>query len=211
MSAIRKIASYLKDRVTPYPVAEVCAITGLSVSQVNNMIDEIAPLGVAEAGNGTRSVEARGLFAIALGHDMASWNLKPEQRVSVISEALQSKKVSIDVPNTALSVRVDIYRKKIALGLKTLFEAEEAVTSIPAVMHGEPCIRGTRVPVYMIAGLVKSSGREEAARTYGSLTEKQINLACVYATARPRRGRPKSLKDRLPSHKAKKSKSVVVD
>ncbi len=210
MSAIRKIARHLIDRAS-FPVAEVCAITGLSTSQANNMIDDLAPLGIAETGNGARSVEARGLFAVALGHDMASWNLKPEQRTSVISEALQSKKVSIDVPNTALSVRVDIYRKKIVSGLKSLFEAEEAVTSIPAIMQGEPCIRGTRIPVYMIANLAKASGREEAARAYGSLTEKQINLACVYATARPRRGRPKSLKDRLPPHKGKKSKSVVVD
>jgi uncharacterized protein (DUF433 family) len=209
MSAIRKIADRLKDRT--FSVAEVCAIAGLSTAQVNNAVDELAPIGIAEAGSGTRAVQGRGLFAVKLTIDMASWNLTPEQRTTVITEALRARKASVDVPKTALSVRIDIYRKGVEAGLKALFEAEEAVSSSPAIMQGEPCLRGTRVPVYVIAGLAKSCGRDDVKRTYSSLTEKQITLACTYAIAHPRRGRPKTIKDRLPPQKARKIRSVVVD
>jgi uncharacterized protein (DUF433 family) len=209
MSALRKVARYFRNRT--FSVSEVCAIAGLSTTQVNNAIAELAPLGIVCAGNGARSVEYRGLFAIRLVNDMAGWKLSMPLRKAVISAALQSKKASIDVPGLPLAVRVDAYRKEASSGLDKLYQAEELVSSTPAIMQGEPCIRGTRTPAHEVAGVARSSGMEEALLAYPHLDKTQIELACVYASAYPRRGRPKTVKDHLPDKIARRTRTVVVD
>lgn len=54
-------------------------------------------------------------------------------------------------------------------------------------MGGEPCIAGTRVPVYMISALAAEIGVEETLETYPFLGREKIELALVYAAAHPGR------------------------
>ena len=90
-------------------------------------------------------------------------------------------------------MQVGNYRKEASDCIRELQNAENAVSSKPEIMRGEPCIRGTRVPVYWIADIVEADGLAEAKKTYPQLTEKQLRSAHLYALANPRRGRPKEI------------------
>ena len=65
------------------------------------------------------------------------------------------------------------------------FPQLERVTIDPAVMGGKPCIRGMRVTVGMITGLLAGGGTtEEILRLYPYLEEADIRAALAYASWR---------------------------
>jgi uncharacterized protein (DUF433 family) len=60
----------------------------------------------------------------------------------------------------------------------------DLVTSNPAVMHGQACIRGTRIPVSLILGsLADGMTAEEILADYPTLTSEAIRAALAYAAA----------------------------
>ncbi len=57
----------------------------------------------------------------------------------------------------------------------------ERITFDPSIMGGKPCIRGMRVTVGMILGLITSgAGREEILRLYPYLETEDISAALGY-------------------------------
>jgi len=61
----------------------------------------------------------------------------------------------------------------------------ERITVNPAVMGGKPCIRGLRVTVGTVVGLVAAGKtREEILRLYPYLEAADIDEALAYATWR---------------------------
>lgn len=61
----------------------------------------------------------------------------------------------------------------------------DRITFDPNVMGGKPCIRGMRVTVGMIVGLIASGKeRSEIIGLYPYLEEEDIRQALVYATWR---------------------------
>jgi hypothetical protein len=54
----------------------------------------------------------------------------------------------------------------------------------------EPVIRGTAIPVYMVAALAREETPEEILEDYPSLSKAQVDAAIEYAKAYPKRGRP---------------------
>jgi len=59
------------------------------------------------------------------------------------------------------------------------------ITFDPAVMGGKPCIRGMRVTVGMIIGLLAAGrSREEILEAYPYLEPEDINQALTYAAWR---------------------------
>lgn len=61
----------------------------------------------------------------------------------------------------------------------------------PAVMGGEPVIRGTRVPVRTVAHLIEHGETREIMREdYPRVPEEAYEMAVIWAHATPRRGRP---------------------
>lgn len=62
----------------------------------------------------------------------------------------------------------------------------------PDVMGGTPVFRGTRVPVHLIADLLRQGETRAALRKgYPRITDEMIRLAPIYAEAHPARGRPR--------------------
>jgi uncharacterized protein (DUF433 family) len=60
----------------------------------------------------------------------------------------------------------------------------DLVTSTPAVMHGQVCIRGTRILVSLILGsLADGMTADEILGDYPTLTHEAINAALAYAAA----------------------------
>jgi len=65
---------------------------------------------------------------------------------------------------------------------------------------GEPVLRGTAVPVHVVAALAEADGVEGATRAYPSLSRADVEAAVAYAEVYPKKGRPypkKSLKRML--------------
>lgn len=80
-------------------------------------------------------------------------------------------------------------RERVAL----VRRARAAVATNPEVRGGEPVVRGTRIPVYLLADFMKRG--ETPARLledYPALTEEKLDAALLYARLHPRRGRPKA-------------------
>jgi uncharacterized protein (DUF433 family) len=74
-----------------------------------------------------------------------------------------------------------------------LSRATDVVVSDPEIRGGEPVIRGTRIPVYLIADLLdRGAELREILEDYPSLNAGKIRSALAYAHTHPRRGRPRS-------------------
>ncbi len=66
-------------------------------------------------------------------------------------------------------------------------KALQRITVNPRVMTGKPCIRGMRVTVSTILGLLASGAtREEILRSYPFLEDEDITACLAYATWKTR-------------------------
>ena len=62
-------------------------------------------------------------------------------------------------------------------------EIFERISSDPDILHGKPCIKGTRIPVYLIVSLVaEGATADEIISDYPSLTPEDIKAAIKYAS-----------------------------
>jgi uncharacterized protein (DUF433 family) len=56
------------------------------------------------------------------------------------------------------------------------------ISSDPDILHGKPCIKGTRIPVYLIVSLIaEGESVENIIKDYPSLTPEDIKAALRYA------------------------------
>jgi uncharacterized protein (DUF433 family) len=79
-----------------------------------------------------------------------------------------------------------------ALSGENVERAADVVVSDPEIRGGEPVIRGTRVPVYLIADLMsQGADAREILEDYPSLTANTVRSALACAQTHPRRGRPR--------------------
>jgi uncharacterized protein (DUF433 family) len=105
---------------------------------------------------------------------------------------------SIDqIPGTidlgSVGVRTEIAVSEVLECLARLRGARDLVVSDPEVRGGEPVIRDTRIPVYLVAEMVaQGTGREAILTAYPALTAESLDAAALYAQLHPRRGRPRS-------------------
>lgn len=60
----------------------------------------------------------------------------------------------------------------------------DRITIDPAVMNGQPCIKGTRLTIRrVLLALAQYSSHEEMRRDYPQLQEEDIHQALAYAAA----------------------------
>ena len=61
-------------------------------------------------------------------------------------------------------------------------EILQRISSNPDICHGKPCIKGTRIPVYLVVSLVaEGESVENIIKDYPSLTPDDIKAAVLYA------------------------------
>jgi uncharacterized protein (DUF433 family) len=190
-----------------FTTAQASAVLGIPQKQINHLIDDLAPLGLATAGQGERSIEYKGLLALSLAQELTD-HVRADLRAPTLRGAVFSGAKYITVPDTSLLVLTKPHRDRVTGGLRALHEAEGDIVTSAQVMQGEPCIKGTRVPAYMIAAIADQRGVSEAVNTYSFLSETQVERAIVYAKAYPRKGRPKSVS--LPAKPVTSKKVRVV-
>jgi uncharacterized protein (DUF433 family) len=209
LRSIRALAASPRKR--EYTTAEASAITGISVPKINHYISrELGALGVTLWGDGKRRLVGHdGLVALRVADDYPK-SLTPSARIEVIRATLaHPRRKDIVLPDN-VSVPVSMSRKRVAEGLLRLRQATSAIVSDPKTLQGAPCFRGTRIPVHTVAEIAIASGVDAAKTTYARLTRSQIERACLYAKAYPRRGRPKRAGDILAKRKPKSSKTISV-
>ena len=209
MGALRKLTAKFRSR--DYSTAEAAAITGVPLATVNHyMSRELADLGIAVWGDGKRTISYDGLVALRMAWDYPK-SMAPGSRVELIKKALRApRKKHVVMEKGKVIVRIDTSRRTVAEGFRKLRQAETVVSIDARTLRGEPCIKGTRIPVHGIADLVSAGGEGAAKAIYSRLTQTQIDLACLYAKAHPRRGRPKRAGDVLAKRKPKSSRTVSV-
>jgi uncharacterized protein (DUF433 family) len=209
MQTLRSLTAWSRARA--YSTTEASAVTGMPLTVINHYISrELSQLGVAVWGDGKRSIGHDGLIALRMARDYPK-SLAASSRVLVIEKALKSpRKKHLALDGGKVIVRIDTARTSVSEGLRKLHQAESMVVANASTLGGEPCFKGTRIPVYMIAGIVKATNPDDAKQTYKKLTKSQIELACFYAKAHPRRGRPKRIKDFFRDVVATSSKTVSV-
>lgn len=58
----------------------------------------------------------------------------------------------------------------------------DRIASDPEILHGKPCVRGTRIPVYLIVSLVAAGESfDKIISDYPSLTKDDLVAALRYA------------------------------
>ncbi len=94
---------------------------------------------------------------------------------------------------SALIIQVKSVRLELDRDLKKLERAVDMIASDPEVMRGTPVYRGTRIPVELIADMLRQGANpEEILEGYPALDRDKVELAPLYVQAFPRRGRPAS-------------------
>jgi uncharacterized protein (DUF433 family) len=57
------------------------------------------------------------------------------------------------------------------------------ISSDPEIMHGKPCIKGTRIPVWLVVSMLGDGMNEnEILKQYPSLSADDIKAALKYAS-----------------------------
>jgi uncharacterized protein (DUF433 family) len=173
----------------PLTANEAASVTQVPLKQVHRIIDSGLLLDGVQLHSGTRLIFGRALIGLRLAHLTAD-TLTLDARRRVIRRVLEEPKAT-SVQDDAVSVAVAPVAVEVSDGLATLERAKAMVSNDPTVMGGAPCVAGTRLPVHMLADMVANGDRVDAVTAaYPPLTDDQVRLACVYATAYPRRGRP---------------------
>lgn len=55
------------------------------------------------------------------------------------------------------------------------------ITSNPKLLHGKACIKGTRIPVYLVLQMLAAGqSKKQILNEYPQLTDKDINSAIQY-------------------------------
>jgi uncharacterized protein (DUF433 family) len=187
--------------------AEAAAVTRLPLKSVNNAIDKktIPAQTVRRRGQPVRLVDVSALVYMRLEARLVRDTTPAFRRrlFQAIAAAQGNAAESVEVG----ALRVDLAgpQQEVREGIEALRRAEALAETDPDIMGGSPVFRGTRIPVHLVADLIRQGETTASLREgYPRLTEEMIQLAPVYAQAHPLRGRPGNRSSHRP---AKHSKS----
>jgi len=100
--------------------------------------------------------------------------------------------LGVEVGPVRLSLGINEVLREVVKNWNSLMEARALVVRDAEILSGTPVIRGTRIPVHDVAASVdKGLPMARIMRAYSDLTERDIELACLWARANPPMGRPK--------------------
>jgi len=176
---------------------EAAMAAGVTVADINRAIDrKILPKKLYSITE-SRTIRKDACLWIAFYFETADC-LTSAARVKTIQDGFGRCKSWLELKNCRVeesrTVEVSLDRIWIDVDrrLNQLKDAQEMVVEDPEILSGIPVIKGTRIPVYDVAGLVDSNTPiQELLEIYPRLKKEQFELASIYAKANPLRGRPK--------------------
>jgi uncharacterized protein (DUF433 family) len=185
-------------RMEHLTTTEAAIAAGVSIPQINRMIDEkILPEDLYDT-TPIRTFRSDACLLIAFYFETANW-LTANARLETIRNArircsTWNEWKDCTVGDHNLTIRFSDLWKEVDGRLRSLTEARQMVVEDPEILSGTPVIRGTRVPVHDVAAQVDSGiPTERILKSYPSLNASQVELASIYAKAAPQRGRPRRL------------------
>lgn len=171
---------------------EAAAVTGLSIKAVNKAIEhKLVPTKVKRYGRiSKRYLNNVGLVCLQL--DARGMKLLPlRMRRHIFQQIIRSPRDVVVRPSDAVMIDVKAARQTLAASLFDLRKAKQMIIRDPEILGGMPIVKGTRVPIYLIADMLDAGTPvQEILEGYPSLSEQAIRLAQLYARAFPKRGRP---------------------
>lgn len=175
---------------------EAAVVTGLSEKTIQQAIDrqEVRPLPARREGDRERTLDAAALLYLRMRKEVGRL-LSPEGKRRLLEKLNRAfedgeKPRAVDIGPVRVDVGPEAARLDAALA--RLDDARARVHTDPAVRAGEPVVRGTRVPVHLLADLAaQGATREELLEDYPSLTPADLDAALLFARVYPRRGRPR--------------------
>ena len=184
-----------------YTPSEAAVVSGVAVKAVNNAIDKRiirAARSARTAGGrkGLRALTKDDLLRLKLWYEVG--DILSQERRERLFEAIRAQpEAKLLKADNLLFVDVAQARKEIAERARELDAADALVVSDKAIMGGEAVFKGTRIPVRLIAAMLADGVDEaEILEGYPRLDRRLLALAKIWTAAHPRRGRPKSLKDK---------------
>jgi len=185
-------------RMEHLTTTEAAIAAGVSIPQINRMIDEkILPEDLYDT-TPIRTFRSDACLLIAFYFETANW-LTANARLETIRNArircsTWNEWKDCTVGDHNLTIRFSDLWKEVDGRLRSLTEARQMVVEDPEILSGTPVIRGTRVPVHDVAAQVDSGiPTERILKSYPSLNASQVELASIYSKAAPQRGRPRRL------------------
>jgi uncharacterized protein (DUF433 family) len=186
------------ETLTP---TEAAVVSSVEVRDVNRVIDEsILPEDFYRVSpDRTRRLVADACTFISFYFHAAKY-LTAEERLRAIAAAsprLREEPVSKlekewTIRQEFLTIDLAPFLKRVHQKLAQLGEARALVVEDPDILGGAPVIRNTRIPVYDVAASVAEGlPMNRILAAYPGLTAEMANLAALYATANPQRGRPR--------------------
>ncbi|MBF0391681.1 MAG: DUF433 domain-containing protein [Alphaproteobacteria bacterium] len=172
-----------------YSLTEAATVTGMKVKTVHKAVENQ----IVEVERTERAaLSANELLCLQLEGDLADY-MPLNVRRRVIRDVARQPRIDRYRASDVLVVDVRLARRRLASSLRRLRRARRAVIVNPEIMGGEPVFKGTRVPVHAVAAMVdQGAAIAEILAGYPSLSQEQIDLAVIYASAYPRRGRPRN-------------------
>jgi uncharacterized protein (DUF433 family) len=174
---------------------EAVFVTGLSEKTIHQAIDrkEVATLASRREGEAERLLGFPELVYLSL-RDSVGRLLSPEGKRVLRQklDLLRATPMPGGVAVGPLELDVERVTEMVSERLAQIDLARSFVTSDPEVRAGEPVVRGTRIPVSVLADLAAQGATpEELLEDYPSLTAESLEAALLHARLYPRRGRPR--------------------
>ncbi len=182
------------NRQQSFTAAEAAIVTGLPVRAIQKAIDE-GPLSRGRKRRARVLAEPDLYYLVAIrGFDPGLVRLTSrakDQLRRAMFTCWQSKRGGRNMAFAGLSIDVRVVAAQVHANLSKLERARRMVVRDAEIRGGEPVIRGTRIPVYLIADmLLQGASEEEILSGYPTLKRENFDLALIYSKAYPRRGRP---------------------
>lgn len=185
------------NQMTLMTANEAASITGVPLRQVHRIIDAGLLGGAVKRRREARLLAPAALIGLKLAHDTAGV-LTLKSRRAMVAALIRRPRQSL-IRADAVVVDARPAAQAVRSGLGQLSKARRVVSSTPDVLGGTPVFKGTRIPVHDIADMLTNGDEPEAiVRAYPRLDKERVRLAALYASAYPRRGRPRVKAPRRP-------------
>lgn len=189
----------MQDPSRTFTPSEAAVASGVTLKIVHREIDQ-GPLKAArKQSRSRRSLQEDDLFYLAVAKRLdtrlvqltAEGKEKLHQAIIASRRRSPTRRREFPLFGGGLTLDMKSVLDEVRSKLALLERARKMAVEDPEIRGGEPCIRGTRIGVYEVAGMLeRGATEEELLAGYPSLHREHLELARIYALAYPRRGRP---------------------
>ncbi len=174
--------------------AEAAFVAELPRKIVEQAIDrgEVKPVPTRRRGEPARALDEPAVVYLRLRSE-AGHLLTAKARKEVYRVLKSEKPVRRRLEFGPVAVSTTGAVQKVRERMRRVRRAQAAVQIHPDTRGGEPVVRDTRIPIRMLADLVKAGeARERILEDYPALDAQLLEDALLYAALYPQRGRPRA-------------------